>query len=95
MSLLSILILFVVGFLTWSLALVRTFALLKQQKLLVSSLIFVEETVMLLIGVWLAKQYQVSGLNSLPEIFSCGLGGAVASLVVMVVESRRATTRSI
>jgi len=91
MSLLPILVLFGVGYLTWSLALVRTFALLKQRKVLVSSLIFVEETVMLLIGVWLAERYQVNGWKSLPEIISCALGGASAAFTVMITEDRKSS----
>lgn len=91
MSLLSIAILFGVGFFTWSLAIVRTFALLKRQRYVVSSLIFIEETAMLLIAVWLAKQYTTKGIESLPEIFACALGGAVSGYIVMLLEDRRFT----
>lgn len=90
MSLLSLAILFGVGFSTWLLALVRTFALLKRQKFSVSSLVFVEETAMLWATSWVAQRYQLDGLNNaLPIFVACGLGGAAASYIVMVVEDRR------
>ena len=44
---------------------------------------------MLLIAVWLAKQYTINGIESLPEIFACALGGAVSGYMVMLIEDRR------
>lgn len=73
----TLIILFGIGFLTWFLALVRTFALIEHRKLSLCMLIFVEEMVMLWIGIWLARH------GAIPETISCALGGSVAAFVVM------------
>lgn len=77
MILIRLLLIFGVGCATWWLALARTYALLEQRRLLVCSLIFIEETIMLGIGIWLARA------GSVPDIISCALGGTFAAYLVM------------
>lgn len=93
MSLLPIAILFLVGFSTWSLAVVRTFALLKRRKLSVSSMVFAEETVMMWVSAWIAQQYQLDPTKSFSLFAACGLGGAIASYLMMVLEDRKTQGR--
>lgn len=82
LCLLQLAILFCVGFATWFLALVRTFALLERQRSLLCILIFIEEMAMLWIGIWLARH------GTLPETIACALGGTVAAFVVMTYKHK-------
>jgi len=93
MSLLPIAILFLVGFSTWSLAVVRMFALLKRRKFSVSSMVFAEETVMMWVSAWVAQQYQLDPTKSFSLFAACGLGGAIASYLMMVLEDHKTQGR--
>ncbi len=70
-------LIFGVGFLTWSLALVRTLAIIKQQVWLLCGLVFTEEVAMLVTGMWLARS------GTCLDALSCALGGVVAAYLVM------------
>ncbi len=65
------------GFVTWSLALVRTLALEGRRVGLLSGLIFTDELATIGIGVYLARSGTVA------EIVACAAGGAVAAWVVL------------
>ena len=78
MSLLVRLILvFFAGFAGWFVTLARTYALLERQKWLLCSFVFIEETVILAIGIWLARQ------GTFLDVMACALGSVVACYIVM------------
>ena len=83
LDLLKLLCLFGVGFLTWGLALVRTLAIIHRQVLLLCSLIFVEEIVMLMTGIWLAR------FGGFLEVIFCASGGVLAAYLVTKYGDKR------
>ena len=83
LDLLRLLAIFGVGYVTWLLALLRTFATIKQQAYLLYSLIFIEEVTMILTGMWLAR------CGTVIDAISCALGGVLAAYTILRVEKRR------
>lgn len=70
-------LLFGVGFLSWFLALVRTFATIDRRTSLLCSLIFVEEVFMIWTGVWLART------GTMFDVLAVALGGPVAAFLAI------------
>jgi hypothetical protein len=87
MSLLRVLLIFGVGFVTWFLALGRTFALVQRLNRVLYSLVFVEELITLLIGMWLARE------GTLIDAVSCASGALLASVVIMRIEKWQRSQR--
>ena len=75
--------LFLVGFVTWFLALARTLALVQRRASLLCTLIFAEESTVLLTGIWLARH------GSLSDVIACAVGGVVASIVILKIFKKR------
>lgn len=61
MNLLSVIIPFIIGLLTWWLALRRTIACVRGQRLLLSGIVFMEEILGLLVLYWLIKDQNLAG----------------------------------
>jgi hypothetical protein len=76
-------IFFLVGLLTWSLALVRTIALVKHRTSLVCLLVFLDEFLSLLVVLFVIQE------NSIPIMGSCAAGGCLASYLVMHFEGKK------
>jgi len=73
----TLLLAYLAGLITWSLALYRGLALERRQLWRLSGVIFVDEMLAISVGVWLARS------GTLAEIVACALGGATASVVLL------------
>lgn len=82
-KMLMILLMFVLGFVTWSLVLARSAAWDSRHTSLLMGVIFVDDLVGIGTGVYLARQ------GTIPEIIACALGGTFAALVVTRIYKKR------
>mgnify|MGYP001613097928 CR=1 FL=1 len=74
---LKLVMLFLIGAITWALALYRLLAFERRQVNLLCSLVFIEEFAVLFLGVWLANNRDYLGAAAL------AMGGAIASRIVV------------
>jgi hypothetical protein len=83
----KILLMFVLGFVTWSLVLARSAAWDSRHVGSLMGVIFVDDLVGIGTAVYLARQ------GTIPEIVACALGGAFAGLIVLLVVRRKERVR--
>jgi len=88
---LKLALLFLIGAVTWALALYRYLAFERRQANLLCSLVFIEEFAVLFLGVWLANNRDYLGAAAI------ALGGAISSRIVVnrakLVDGSNCSTR--
>jgi hypothetical protein len=77
MNLLSIIIMFFVGFVTWGLVFLRNYALDTRRIWLLSGLVFMDEFVGIMVGVWLARN------GHLHDMIIVAIGGTLSAVLVI------------
>jgi len=71
------LIMFVVGFVTWFLVLLRGYALEQRHTKLLCSTVFIDELLGIGTGIYLARY------GTAIDVMACAIGGTLAALVIM------------
>jgi hypothetical protein len=82
MSLLPIITMFFVGFVTWSLAIYRLITLEGRRLVLLCGLVFVDEVIALELGIYLARN------GSHLEAVACAMGGTLAAYIMVRIADR-------
>lgn len=83
MTLLGVIIMFFIGFITWSLAVCRILVLENRRMILLCGLVFTDELITMKLGMYLAR----SGTNI--DAIACAVGGAIAAWLIVWIFDRR------
>jgi hypothetical protein len=75
--------LFVGGFLTWGLVVLRGIALEKRRASWLGSLIFADDCLAVGFGMWLARH------GTVLDVVACAAGGACAAMLLVVIDRRK------
>lgn len=75
--------LFLVGFLTWGLVVVRGIALERRRAVSLGACVAIEEVVGVGLGIWFARH------GGFSDVAAIALGGAIAAMILLAIDKRR------